>query len=224
MAVVQSRLGSSRLPLKAFLQLRGHPLIDWTIERLKMARLLDDIIVAVPDTELDGLLRKYLEAKGVRCIAGPEEDVLERFSLAAKIADAGKVVRVCADNPLIWGEAVDRLIAFFKAGGCDYAYNHIPRNNLWPDGLGAEIVPRELLDEIAARAKARSQREHCLNYIWDNAQNFRIGTFNPQEEWLRRPDLKLDIDTPQDFFRLASRPLHLHMDAREIVAQWPQQG
>lgn len=220
-AIVQSRLGSTRLPLKAFLQLHGIALIDWVLMRLKKARNLDDIIVAVPDTELDGLLLKYLEERGAHCIAGPEDDVLGRFLKAAQKTDAGEIVRVCADNPLIWGEAVDRLVDFYKSRECDYAYNHIPRNNLWPDGLGAEIVSRDLLEEIGQKAQLQSQREHCLNYIWDNTSQYRIATFNPDEEWLRRPDIKLDVDTPEDFLRLASRPLNPAMDAAKIVELWP---
>lgn len=220
-AIVQSRLGSTRLPLKAFLQLHGVALIDWVLSRLKMARSLDGIIVAVPDTELDGLLLKYLRERGTACITGPEDDVLERFLLAAKKTDAGEIVRVCADNPLIWGEAVDRLADFYQNGECDYAYNHIPRNNLWPDGLGAEIISRDLLEEIGQKARLPSQREHCLNYIWDNATQYRIATFNPAEKWLQRPDLKLDVDTTEDFLRLASRPIAPEIQATEIVALWP---
>ena len=217
-AIVQARLGSTRLPLKSLLTLRGLPIIDWVTQRLARARLLDGLIVAVPDTKLDRVLYEHLERRGVPVMAGPEEDVLARFALAAKQADAGLVVRVCADNPCIWGEAVDRLVAFYREGVCDYAYNHIPRNNLWPDGLGAEILSRDLLDELDRRAKLPGQREHCLNYLWDNAENYRIATFDPEEPWLRRPDLKLDVDSAEDFRRLALLPLQPAMDAREIIA------
>ena len=217
-AIVQARLGSTRLPLKSLLTLRGLPIIDWVTQRLARARRLDGLVVAVPDTALDRVLYEHLERRGVPVMAGPEDDVLARFALAAKQADAGLVVRVCADNPCIWGEAVDRLVDFYRAGGCDYAYNHIPRNNLWPDGLGAEILSRDLLDELDGRAKLPGQREHCLNYIWDNAESYRIATFDPVEPWLRRPDLRLDVDSAEDFRRLALLPLAPAMDAREIVA------
>ncbi len=216
-AIVQSRLGSTRLPLKAFLNLHGKPLIDWTLERLAMATRLDGIVVAVPDTEMDALLQKHVEAGGFRCVAGSEDDVLARCVLAAQKANAGKIVRVCADNPLVWGEAVDRLVDFYGKNPCDYAYNHIPRNNLWPDGLGAEMISRDLLDEMDKKAREKSQREHCLNYICDNSNDYRIATFDPAEDWLKRPDLKLDVDRPADYVRLAQRPLKPQMNAREIV-------
>lgn len=216
-AIVQARLGSSRLPLKSLLCLRDLPIIDWVTRRLAQSRRLDGLLVAVPDTELDRVLLEHLQRRGVPCLAGPENDVLARFRLAASAADAGLVVRVCADNPLIWGEAVDRLLAHYEHAGCDYAYNHIPRNNRWPDGLGAEVLSRELLEELDARAKQPAQREHCLNYIWDNAAAYRISTFDPQEPWLCRPELKLDLDRAEDFQRLALLPLTPEMDARAIV-------
>ncbi len=216
-AIVQARLGSSRLPLKSLLSLRDLPVIDWVTQRLARSRLLDQVIVAVPDTPLDEVLLQHLRRRGVACIAGSENDVLDRFCAAAKTAQADYVVRVCADNPLIWGEAVDRLIERYAEGGCDYAYNHIPRGNRWPDGLGAEMLSTGLLADIALKAGAPSQREHCLNYIWDNAADFSIRTFDPEEGWLCRPDLKLDMDSPEDFRRLALLPLAPGMDARAIV-------
>lgn len=219
-AIVQARLGSSRLPLKSLVSLNGLPIIDWVVARLAQSSLLDAILVAVPDTKLDLALALHLRQKGVNCIAGPEDDVLARFVCAANAIHADIIVRVCADNPFIWAEAVDRLIDFYNTTGCDYAWNHIPRDNLWPDGLGAEIIAAGLLREIDKAATLPSQREHCLNYIWDNAELFSCETFDPVETWLQRPDIKLDIDTPQDYGRLAGLNIEPEMDARAIVQAW----
>lgn len=216
-AIIQARLGSSRLPLKSLLCLRGSPLIDWVTDRLTKARYLDGLIVAVPDTPLDQVLMEHLQRRNIPCMAGPEDDVLERFRQAAVMSSAETIVRVCADNPLIWGEAIDRLIDFYRQSRCDYAYNHIPRQNRWPDGLGAEIFSRSLLDTMVTNAVIPAQREHCCNYIWDNTDHFRIATFDPTESWLCRPDIKLDVDKPDDFRRLALLPLTQDMDARTII-------
>ncbi len=220
-AIIQARLGSTRLPLKSLLSLRGLPLIDWVTTRLARARKLDGLIVATPDTALDQVLHAHLKERNVPFMAGAEDDVLARFCQAARLSDAGLVIRVCADNPLIWGEAIDRLADFYAAKPCDYAYNHIPRNNLWPDGLGAEILSRDLLEEIAQKANTPAQREHCLNYLWDNQQSYRLATFDPEESWLRRPEIKLDIDRAEDFARLALMPLAPKMEAKEILALFP---
>ncbi|MCR5814563.1 MAG: NTP transferase domain-containing protein [Desulfovibrio sp.] len=216
-AIVQARLGSSRLPLKSLLCLRDLPIIDWVIQRLAQAQAIDKIIVAIPDTPLDHVLFEHLQRRGATCIVGEENDVLARFVRAARSTDCSLIVRVCADNPLISGDAVDRLVAHYQKTPCDYAYNHIPKNNLWPDGLGAEILHRELLEELHSKAKDSSQREHCLNYIWDHAHDFRISTFDPEEVWLRRPDIKLDIDSPEDFRRLSLLSLSPDMDCQAII-------
>ena len=142
--VIQARLGSSRLPCKTLLNLHGLPVIDWVVGRCARSELADDLVVALPDTRRDEVLARHLRAQGVNTFRGSEQDVLSRMHGAAAAHGADLVVRVCADNPLIWGGEIDNLIRFYQrehtAGNCDYAYNHIPRNNLYPDGLGAEIL------------------------------------------------------------------------------------
>lgn len=218
--IIQARLGSSRLPLKSLVALNGTPIIDWVTDRVGRAAELTETVVATPDTPLDKPLRDHLMRRGVRVITGPENDVLARFIMAARETEADAVVRVCADNPFIWPEAIDRLVRFYREANCDYAYNHVPKGNSWPDGFGAEIVSRKLLEEIAAATNAPAHREHCLNYIWDNAEKFNIKTFDPKEIWLRRPELKLDVDTPDDFRRLSLPGLTPAADARDVISAW----
>jgi len=226
-ALIQARLGASRLPMKTLLCLRGLPIIDWVTRRTAKSVLLDRIVVATPDTPLDETLAAHVRERlmpldnRIAVFCGSEQDVLERFRAAGAAFGAGRVVRVCADNPLIWGGEIDNLIRFFEEAGCDYAYNNIPRNNLYPDGLGAEMLSFALLAELAAKATDPKHREHCLSYIWDNAQRFDIRTFDPPDPRLRRPELKLDVDSPEDFRRLALLPVHVDMPPEEIVKLYP---
>lgn len=216
-AVIQARLGSSRLPLKSLLTLKDVPVMDWVTQRVARAKNLSGLIVALPDTRLDAILAEHLEKQAVNWLAGPENDVLRRFCLAARKTDADLIVRVCADNPLIWWEAIDRLILFYLARQVDYAYNHISLGNLWPDGLGAEIISRQLLEELDKQARLPSQREHCLNYIWDNPDKFKIATFDPEEKWLAQPQLKLDLDSVDDYQYLGLKPIFPQIDGKELM-------
>ncbi|MDR2076299.1 MAG: NTP transferase domain-containing protein [Desulfovibrio sp.] len=222
-ALIQARLGSVRLPGKMLLRLHGLPLIDWVTQRTAAATLLDGLVVATTDQARDDRLADHVAGRGFAVFRGPEADVLERFRLAGEWAGATHVVRVCADNPLIWGGAVDDLIRQYrqKAETEDetklYVYNHIPRNNRWPDGLGAEMVARPLLASLARRAVRPEHREHCLSYIWDHAAEFAIHTFDPADARLRRPDIRLDIDTPADYRRLALMPLTPASAPEEVV-------
>lgn len=224
--VIQARLGSSRLPCKTLLNLRGLPVIDWVVERCGLSKLADDLVVALPDTRRDEVLARHLQARGVNIFRGSEQDVLSRMHGAAAAHGADVVVRVCADNPLIWGGEIDNLIRFYlrenAAGNCDYAYNHIPRNNLYPDGLGAEIISFGLFTRALHEASLPAHREHCLSYIVDNPDLFKIRTFDPLDPALHHPELKLDMDTPDDFINLSLLDIRPDITPREIVALFSQ--
>ncbi len=224
LALIQARLGSTRLPLKGLLHFRGEPLINWVVKRVRRSELLDGLVAALPDNPGDDILAEHLRGLGVDVFRGPENDVLARFHLAAQAFGATHVVRVCADNPLVWGEEIDHLIrAFHKLGGGDdlYVYNHIPLNNRYPDGLGAEMISAALLQTLHEKAGLPAHREHCLLYIRDHAENFRIHTFDPPNPALRRPEIKLDVDTPADFLALARLPLRIDLPPAEIVRLFP---
>lgn len=222
LALIQARLGSSRLPLKSLLCLRGLPLVDWIVRRVATATLVDQVVVAIPDTPLDDVLQAHLQDKGIACFRGSENDVLHRFYEAGRAFNATQIVRICADNPLVSGEAIDQLLQFYAQSGADYAYNHIPRNNRWPDGLGAETLSFALLEELERKASLPEHREHCLSYLWDNAGSYSIATFDPANPLLCRPELKLDMDTKEDFRRLALLPLRPDMSMLDIVALFPR--
>lgn len=198
-AIVQARMGSVRFPGKSLALLNGFRLIDWICRRTKQAKLVDELVVATPDGPKDYSLAQHLEKEQVTVFRGSEDDVLSRMYEAARNANATHIVRICADNPLIDSAEIDHLIDFYFDNACDYAYNHIPRKNNYPDGLGAEIVSFETFGYIHNKASEEAHREHCMSYIWDNPENFTIGTFDPIDPQLHRPELKFDIDTTKDF-------------------------
>ena len=215
-AVIQARLGSTRLPNKMMLSLHGKPIIEWVIKRVQKSKLLDDIIVAIPDNKINDILEYYLKTLDVKVFRGSENNVLNRFYEAVKDENATNIVRICADNPLICGKEIDNLIDFYKKNRCDYAYNHIPKNNLYPDGFGAEIISFDLLKWLNENVKEGKHKEHCFSYIWDNQDKFIIKTFNPKKE-LQYPNIKLDVDTFEDYYKLATKPISINMDAEEII-------
>jgi spore coat polysaccharide biosynthesis protein SpsF len=216
--IVQARMGSCRLPGKMLLPLHGIPIVEWVFRRVQKAKLINNILFAVPKTSENDNLNAFLKKIGAMVYRGSEEDVIERFYFAAKNVNATHIVRVCADNPFIAGSEIDQLIQFYLKSGCDYAYNHIPKNNCYPDGIGAEIVSFEILKSINNQAKAHYQREHIFNFIWDNPDKFEILTFDPADERLAHPDIKLDIDTPRDYEKLCKMKVDIEMEAFEIVA------
>jgi len=215
-AIIQARMGASRLPNKMLLHLHGYPVVEWIYRRVNEASSIDQIVFAIPDTQQDDVLAWYLESIGADVFRGSETDLVDRFYQTAKQYQARKVVRVCADNPLICASEIDRLIDFYNKNPCDYAYNHIPKNNHYPDGLGAEICSMSLLQEIHSKANQPAHREHLFNYIWDHTAQYKIRTLDPPSK-LAYPQLNLDLDTAEDYKNLMEKPYRITMSAGEIV-------
>ena len=216
-AIIQARLGSTRLPYKMMLSLHGKPIIEWVIKRVQKSNFLDDIIVAIPESEDNDVLAKYITELGVKVFRGSESNVLNRFYESVKNDNATYIVRICADNPLIDGNEIDNLINFYKENSCDYAYNHIPRDNLYPDGLGAEIISFDLLKHMNKVVTSQHHKEHCLSYIWDNKDKFIIKTFDPLDKELHHPQMKFDVDTFDDYHKLAMRDFTIDVSSQELI-------
>ena len=216
-AIIQARLGSTRLPYKMMLSPHGKPLIEWVIKRVQKSKKLDDIVVAIPISQENDILENYIKKLGVKVYRGSESNVLNRFYEAVKNENVTHIVRICADNPLIDGNEIDNLIKFYIKNSCDYAYNHIPKDNLYPDGLGAEIISFELLKFLNENVVLQNHKEHCLSYIWDNKEKFTIKTFDPPNKKLHRVDVKLDVDTFDDYYKLAMKNFDINTSSEELI-------
>ncbi len=216
-AIVQARMGAKRMPNKMMLWMHGLPVVGWVLKRVRQAKRIDQIVFAVPDTPADDVLSEYLRSEGAEVSRGSESDVLGRYFSAAQTYAADTVVRICADNPLVAGSEIDRLIAVFEKKGYDYAYNHIPKENSYPDGLGAEVTHFSVLQTLYLEATRPEHREHVFNYLWENPDRFRIGTCDPEDPALAHPELKLDLDTWKDYQRLLRLAVHPDSSARAIV-------
>lgn len=216
-AIIQARLGSTRLPYKMMLSLHGKPIIEWVIKRVQKSKKLDDIVVAIPISQENDILENYIKKLGVKVYRGSESNVLNRFYEAVKNENVTHIVRICADNPLIDGNEIDNLIKFYIKNSCDYAYNHIPKDNLYSDGLGAEIISFELLKFLNENVVLRNHKEHCLSYIWDNKEKFTIKTFDPPNKKLHRADVKLDVDTFDDYYKLAMKNFDINTSSEELI-------
>lgn len=221
--IIQARLGSTRLPYKMMLSLHGKPIIEWVIRRVKKSQLLDDIIVAIPQSEDNDLLEKCIKELGVKAYRGSEENVLERFYKSVENVDCSEIVRICADNPLIDGNELDCLIKFYRNNTCDYAYNHIPKDNLYPDGFGAEIISFGMLKHLYETVVSQHHKEHCLSYIIDNKDKFVIKTFDPLDTELHRPDMRFDVDTFDDYQKLYMKDFDIDIASKDLIKLFTEQ-
>ena len=140
-AIIQARMGSTRLPGKVLMDLAGAPLLARVVNRARRATRLDDVVVATTVEPRDTPIAQLCEARGWPCFRGSEADVLDRYYQAAKAFHADVVVRVTSDCPLIDPEVLDHLVEEFldRQSTLDYAANFLPRPS-YPHGLDAEVM------------------------------------------------------------------------------------
>src|ERR1700744_6186047 len=109
-AVIQARMGSTRLPGKVLKPVAGKPLLWHIVHRLKASALIEDIAVATTTNPRDDAIVEFGQAHGVTIVRGPEDDVLARFARAAEVLDADIVVRVSSDAPFLDAGFIDHLV------------------------------------------------------------------------------------------------------------------
>jgi glutamate-1-semialdehyde aminotransferase/spore coat polysaccharide biosynthesis protein SpsF (cytidylyltransferase family)/predicted dehydrogenase len=166
--IIQARMGSSRLPGKSLAEIEKRPMLWHVIQRVKRACLIDRVVVATSTSPADDAIEAMCAENGVTCYRGSENDVLDRFYVAARAEKASQVVRITADCPLIDPEVIDRVVRRFQRGDVDYAANFMVRT--YPDGLDTEVFSFAALERAWHEASKSSEREHVTPYL-------RIGKF-----------------------------------------------
>jgi glutamate-1-semialdehyde 2,1-aminomutase/spore coat polysaccharide biosynthesis protein SpsF len=170
-AIIQARMGSSRLPGKSLAEIENRPMLWHVIQRVKRARLVDRVVVATSTAPADDAIEAMCRENGVACYRGSENDVLDRFYHAALAEKPAKVVRITADCPLIDPEVIDRVVQRFERGDLDYASNAMVRS--YPDGLDTEIFSFSVLERAWHEANKASEREHVTPYL--RSEKFRTA-------------------------------------------------
>ena len=212
-------MGSSRFPGKVMSDLAGRPLIDWVLSRVMRSSLVDCTVLATTSSALDDRLARYAGGLGVEVHRGDENDVLGRVTAAAVETGGDLIVRVCADNPFVDSGEIDRLVEFYGSCQPDYACNHQDRlGSGYPDGLGAEILSRSLLEHINEQATDPRQREHVTLFLWDNSEQFSL-TSVPVPSELANASLRFDVDIPVDLVRLEKFLSKSSLDVASSAAQ-----
>ena len=168
--------------------------------RVMKAESLDAVILATSQNPDCDPLEEIADRFGVCTIRGSETDVLSRYGTSIRMYRPDAVVRICADNPLVSPDEIDRLADFFLSGKFDYVVNNTPECGL-PDGLGAEMVRSDILLEIEEKAYEQRHREHVTSYIVDYSEKYRIGSL-PAPDSMWQPELKLDVDTIEDLVKM----------------------
>jgi glutamate-1-semialdehyde 2,1-aminomutase len=192
-AIIQARMGSTRLPNKVMKLVNGVPMIELLLARLSKSRRLQQIVLATSIDQRNRPLVEHVEKLGYICVQGSEDDVLNRYLLAARQANASIIVRVTGDCPLIDPRLVDQAVERFLSLGVDYLSNTNPAT--YPDGLDTEVFTMEALERAARESDRAFDHEHVTPYLRRTGL-FKTASLNHTEDF---SSFRWTVDEPADF-------------------------
>ena len=188
--IVQMRLDSTRLPQKALLPIGNTILASYVMHRLRRIPAVS-YILACDEASYETFL-PYASKQGFSLIAGPRDDVLLRYCIAAKSTDAQWIIRATGDNPLVSYELATLLLEQTDEGA-DYA-----AHTGMPKGMGVELIKKSALERACALTNEPYYREHVSPYIYDHPEFFKILKMQAPQKYAI-PGASVTIDTFDDY-------------------------
>jgi len=212
-AVVQARIGSTRLPGKSLLPIAGRPMLSHVLARALVVAGVDRVVLATTVKLEDDALADLARSEGVPSVRGSVDDVLDRFHAVLRAYPADAVVRVTADCPLLDPTVSGRVVADYLAhrDPADYVSNIEPPT--FPDGLDTEVVSAAALERAWREARLPSDREHVTTYVRDRGNGFRLRNVVHGEDLSM---LRWTVDEPRDLAFARAVYDHLAPDGRRI--------
>lgn len=192
-AIVQARMGSTRLPGKVLKEVLSRPLLSYQIERMAKSKMIDELVIATTPNGNESII-ELCQKENISYFIGSEKDVLERYYLAAKKFQADIVVRMTSDCPLIDAGIVDAVINMYKNNDFDYVSNTQIRT--FPRGMDTEVFSFSALEKAYKEAEIEYEHEHVTPYLYLNAEKFKIGQYIQEKD---SNEIRLTVDTPEDF-------------------------
>lgn len=190
--LITARLKSVRLPRKVLREIQGRPLLSHLIDRMKRSRRASKIVLCTSHLAEDAPLVELAEREGILSFRGHPDDVLLRLTDAAAFHGIETVLNCTADNPFVSAEFLDRLAEFHVSGAYDYS-----ETRGLPLGAFSWALSR------AAMHRACDMKDSVDTEIWGGyfveTGVFRTGVLEILDPAVRRPDLRITVDTPEDF-------------------------
>jgi spore coat polysaccharide biosynthesis protein SpsF len=197
-AIIQARMGSSRLPKKVLMPLAGRPVIAHIVDRARKIDGLVEVLVATTTSPSDDPLAAFCSERGIPVFRGSEQDVLERYYRAAHGLAVDAVMRITGDCPLLDPRESQRVLAAFLARPtCEYASNIEPP--FLPDGLDTEVIRFDTLERIWREAKEPMYREHVTLYVRRHPDRFDTVSVRSSFDLSQ---LRWTLDEPADYTML----------------------
>jgi len=204
-AIVQARMGSTRLPGKVLMDIEGKTVLARVTDRLSRAEQVQQIVIATTTSALDDAIVTEAERNGIAVFRGSEQDVRSRYHQAAEEFCADAIVRITSDCPLIDAEIVDRVVYEALSTEADFVSNCIRRT--YPRGLDAEVFTLDALRRADDLGERPHHREHVTPIFYERPDLFRVCSVTGDEDYTRH---RWTLDTPEDLQLI--RAIYSHFD------------
>jgi spore coat polysaccharide biosynthesis protein SpsF len=218
-ATIEARMAAKRLPGKVMFPLAGAPMLERLVERVRRAKLVDEVVVASTVSPPDEVIAELCGRIGCRVHRGSVEDITQRLQNAADGADV--IVQLTGDCPLIDPEHIDETVRRLVDAKADYASNSL-NGCTFPLGFDVRAFTMDALCRSADLSDDPVDRVHGSYFIYRNPQLFRLVGWEAPSEW-RWPELRVTVDEPADYELVRRVFEHLypsapHFTAGEVVA------
>ena len=206
-AIIQARMGSSRLPGKILLPLDCAHALAHEVRRVQCSKMVDTVVIATSTKTADDVITQLGEEHDVPIYRGSEKNVQQRIFEAATEHNIETIIRITGDCPLIDPQTIDAVVSRVCDQGSDYASNILQRT--FPRGLDVEAFSYESFEKVKSAENSQAEREHVTPYYRENLDEFDISTVTSDEvfddeRYINRTDLRLTLDEADDY-RLLKR-------------------
>jgi len=203
-AIIQARIGSTRLPGKAMMDINNEPMLYYVIKQVKASRNISKIIIATTHLPEDDVIEEYSTKLGYDVFRGESNDVLDRYYKCSKLYNLKTIVRITSDDPLIDPFVIDKCLEKFQNKNFDYVSNTIskkderwlPSLNGFPYGVAVEVFNFSSLEKAWKNSKNPLEREHLSPYFIKNPDLFRLGSITNSDD---SSNIRVTVDYPEDF-------------------------
>ncbi len=207
-------MGSTRLPGKVLMPIGDMPLLEHILCRLEILEISAFPVVATTTLPQDDAIEEFCRKKRVSCFRGSRENVLERYVRCAEKHEFDQVVRLTGDNPFTDMEELEALVSLHLKEGADFSHSFASL----PVGVGAEVFTLDALRESLAHASLPHHFEHVDEYMLEHPEMFRT-LVHQAPETKRYPELRLTVDTPEDYERACAIVNALGSDIRALTTE-----
>lgn len=202
-AIIQARMGSTRLPGKVLKKVLGKPLLAYQLERVGRSTKIDEIVVATTCHSGDNPIISLCQELDIAWYRGSEEDVLDRYFRTAMIARADIIVRLTADCPLIDPFQIDKVIETYLQHDHPYRFVSNTLKRTFPRGLDTEVFSFGALKKTHQEAINPIDREHVTRYMLHHPDLFPFVNVSSSTNYSHH---RWTVDTIEDY-RLIKRIL-----------------